>query len=141
VSDDEAFLSLLHGATGDHGVVRSHLTISRFAAQNGPRFRVLGDEAAYTVYGLDGQEPFLGAGGLPTDDGYGIEPEEKWGLIGIAGSVDVPLAPVPTERGDYPAFYAGVAAAIRDGAPMPVQPRDALETLRIIEQAHEIAGF
>lgn len=141
VSDDEAFLSLLHGATDEHGEVRSHLTLSRFAAQNGPRFRVLGDKAAYSVHGLDGQEPFLGAGGLPTAEGYGVEPEEKWGLIGITGSADVPLTPVPTERGDYPAFYAGVASAIRDAAPVPVEPRDALETLRIIERAHEIAGF
>ena len=135
VSDDEAFISLLH----DTGV-RSHLTLSRFAGQNGPRFRVLGSQSAYTVYGLDGQEPALNAGASPTDEGYGIEPKDKWGLLGIIGSTDVPLRQVPTERGDYPAFYSGVAAAIRDGAPVPVDPRDALETLRIIERAHELSG-
>jgi predicted dehydrogenase len=134
VSDDDAFISLLH----DSGT-RSHLTLSRFAGQNAPRFRVLGSESAYTVYGLDNQEPALGAGGLPTDDGYGVTPPEQWGLLGIAGSTDAPLTPVPTERGDYPGFYAGVAAAIRDDAPLPVDPRDSLETLRIIERAHEFA--
>lgn len=132
VSDDDAFISLLHG-----GGIRSHLTVSRFAGQNGPRFRVLGSKSAYTVYGLDGQEAALAAGGLPTDAGYGIEPEERWGLLGITGSADVPLEPVRTERGDYPAFYAGVAATIRDGAPDPVDPQGALETLRVIEQVHE----
>ena len=136
VSDDEAFISLLH-ETG----VRSHLTLSRFAGQNAPRFRVLGSRAAYTVYGLDGQESALGAGASPTDDGYGVVPVESWGLLGIDGSTDVPLTRVPTERGDYPAFYAGVAASIRDGAPVPVEPRDALETLRIIERAHELASL
>jgi predicted dehydrogenase len=134
VSDDEAFISLLH----DSGT-RSHLTLSRFAGQNGPRFRVLGSKSAYTVYGLDNQEHALGAGGLPTDAGYGVSPREQWGRLGIAGSTDAPPTPVPTERGDYPGFYAGVAAAIRDGASVPVDPRDALETVRIIEAAHHLA--
>ncbi|MET4780033.1 Gfo/Idh/MocA family oxidoreductase [Glaciihabitans sp. UYNi722] len=134
VSDDEAFISLLH----DSGV-RSHLILSRLAGQSGPRFRVLGSRSAYTVFGLDGQEPALVSGVSPTDEGYGVEPIEKWGTLGIVGSSDEPLTKVQTERGDYPAFYAGVAAALRDGASVPVDPRDALETLRIIERVHELA--
>ena len=135
VSDDDAFISLRH----DSGV-RSHLTMSRFSAQNGPRFRVLGSDSGYTVYGLDGQEPTLMAGGTPLDAGYGVEPEAKWGILGINGSTDAPTHAIATERGNYPGFYAGVAAAIRDGAPVPVNPRDALATMRIIARAHEIAG-
>lgn len=131
VSDDESFVSLLH----DSGV-RSHLTMSRFAGQNGPRFRVLGSQSAYTVYGLDGQEPALMADALPSDEGFGVEPEAKWGLLGITGSADNPPVPVPTERGNYAGFYAAVAASIREGAPLPVEPRDALATLAIIEQVH-----
>ena len=131
VSDDEAFISLLH----DSGV-RSHLTISRFAGQNAPRFRVLGDRSAFTIYGIDSQEPALGAGGSPTDHGFGIESEDNWGTIGITGSEEFPVTKVPTERGNYAAFYSGAAAAIRDGALSPVDPRDALETLRIIEGVH-----
>ncbi len=134
VSDDEAFVALAHESG-----VRSHLTLSRLAGQTAPRFRLLGSSAAYTVYGVDGQEPALVAGASPTDEGYGVEPKDKWGLIGIDGSTDVPLTRVPSERGDYPAFYAGVAATILDGAPVPVDPRDALETLRIIQRVHELA--
>jgi predicted dehydrogenase len=48
---------------------------------------------------------------------------------------------VPTERGNYAAFYAGVAATVRDGAPPPVEPGDALAALRIIARAHEVAGI
>jgi scyllo-inositol 2-dehydrogenase (NADP+) len=135
VSDDEAFISLLHD-----GEVRTHLTLSRFAAQNAPRFRVLGSASAYSVHGLDGQEPALGAGVSPTDEGFGVEPAEKWGLIGIAGSSDVPLTLVPTERGHYAAFYEGMAAAIRDGESVPVEPRESLETLKIIERVHALAA-
>ncbi len=131
VSDDEAFISLLHTSG-----TRSHLTISRFAGQTGPRFRVLGDRSAFTIYGLDTQEPALVAGGSPTDDGFGVAPEQTWGTVGITGSGGLPLTKVPTEPGRYAGFYEGVAAAIRDAAPLPVDPHDALETLRIIEGVH-----
>jgi scyllo-inositol 2-dehydrogenase (NADP+) len=130
VSDDDAFFSLAH----ENGVV-SHLTLSRVAAQAGPRFRVLGTESAYTVYGLDGQEPALKAGVRPGDAGYGETPADGYGMLG-GESPDAPPIPIPTERGDYPAFYAGVAAALREGAPVPVDPRSSLAALRILEQAH-----
>ena len=135
VSDDDSFISLLH----TNGV-RSHLTMSRAAGQSGPRFRVLGSRSAYTVYGLDGQEPALKDRRWPGSDGFGVTAEAEWGLLGIDGS-DAGLRPLPTERGDYPAFYAGVAASIRDGAPVPVDPRDALEVVRIIERAHALSSL
>ena len=131
VSDDEAFVSLRHESG-----VRSHLNLSRVAAQSGPRFRMLGSDAAFVVHGLDRQEPDLKAGTLPTDEGYGVEDPSAWGTIGVDGS-DIPLEPVPSERGDYPAFYAGVVACVRDGAPAPVDPRDSLEVVRLIAEVHE----
>jgi predicted dehydrogenase len=134
VSADEAFLSLRH-ASG----TRSHLTMSRFATQIGPRFRVLGSSAGYMVYGLDGQEPALVAGASPSDADFGFTPEDAWGTLGIEGA-DPPPARVPTERGDYGAFYAGVAATLEEGAPPPVDPAGALAALRVIARAHELAG-
>ena len=135
VSDDDAFISLLHSSG-----VRSHITVSRAAGQSGPRFRVLGDKAAYTVYGLDNQESALKLQQWPGSDGYGVTPESDWGLLGVDGS-DEGLTAVPTAAGDYPAFYAGVAASILDGAPAPVDPRDALEVVRIIERAHALSAL
>ncbi|TBN56947.1 oxidoreductase [Glaciihabitans arcticus] len=131
VSDDDAFLSLLHTSG-----VRSHLTMSRAAAQGGPRFRVLGSEGAYRVYGLDNQEAALREARWPGSEGYGITPEAEWGDLGIEGAT----TKRQTEKGDYPAFYEEVAAAIRTGAPAPVDPRDALEVLRIIERAHALSA-
>lgn len=128
LSDDDAFLSLAHTS----GVV-SHLTMSRVAARSGPRFRVLGSDGGYSVYGLDNQEATLAAGGSPRDPGYGRTPEANWGILSADGTLH---RPVPTEPGGYPEFYAGVAAAVLDGALPPVDPWDALEVVRIIEQAH-----
>lgn len=133
-SDDEAFISLLHESG-----VRSHLTMSRVAAQSGPRFRVLGSSEAYVVYGLDSQEPRLKAGALPIDDGYGIEPVNAWGLVGIDGSTDAPLTPLRTERGDYPAFYSALADTIRNGTPFPIDPHESLAALKILARAHELS--
>lgn len=130
-SEDDAFLSLLH----TNGV-RSHLTMSRAAAQSGPRFRALGNKSGYVVHGLDNQEPALKNYEWPGSEGFGVTPESEWGTVGIDGA----LEKVPTERGDYAAFYAELATAIRDGGASPVDPKDALEVVRIIERAHAIAA-
>jgi hypothetical protein len=42
---------------------------------------------------------------------------------------------VPTEPGSYGSFYAGVAASLRDGAPPPVDPSDAVAVLEILDEA------
>lgn len=127
-SDDEAFISLQH-----EGGVRSHLTMSRVAALSGPRFRVLGSHGAFSVSGIDGQEPALKNGMLPNDTLYGVEPASARGILSRAGG---PGEPVPTLRGDYPAFYNAVAATMLHGTPFPVEPDEALAVLDIIEQAH-----
>lgn len=131
LNDDDAALILRH-----RDGTRSHLTMSRVAGQSGPRFRVLGNRTAYVSYGLDGQEPALKDGIWPDHDDYGVTPESSWGTLGLDdGSV---LERVPTARGAYPDYYAGVAAAILEGAPPPVDPRESLEVVRILERAHAI---
>ncbi|GAA1467890.1 Gfo/Idh/MocA family oxidoreductase [Nocardiopsis exhalans] len=130
-ADDDVFLSLKH-VRG----TRSHLWMSALSAQNGPRFRVLGNEAAFTSQGLDGQEARLVAGERPdaADGGaadWGVVPEEEWGLIGSDGQTK----PVPSVRGAYPEFYAGVRDAVGEGEPLPVDPHEVIHGLEIIEAA------
>jgi predicted dehydrogenase len=126
VVEDDVFVALTH-ASG----VRSHLWTSAAAAQVGPRFRVLGGRAAFVKVGLDVQEEMLRGGARPGDPGFGEEPRERWGRIGA----EKELTPVPTERGAYVDYYAGIAAALRDGAPPPVDPADSVAGLEIIEAA------
>jgi predicted dehydrogenase len=127
-NDDASFVELHHQSG-----VRSRLWMSRIGALPGPRFRVLGTKAAYVSYGLDGQELALASGMLPTDDRYGIAPEETWGMLGVSAAGHPAPSRIPTERGNYPAFYAGVAAALRGSGAVPVSPEDALEVLKILE--------
>jgi predicted dehydrogenase len=122
--DDDVFLALQHA-----GGARSHLWMSVLASQPGPRFRVLGDEASYVKFGLDPQEDALRVGGRPTDPDWGAEAPERHGLLGALDEA----RPVETERGAYERFYAAVVAAVRDGAPSPVDPADAIAGLEILE--------
>ena len=124
--DDDAFVALTH-ADG----VRSHLWMSLIAGSLGPRFRVHGVEGAFEKDGLDPQEDQLGSGMAPSQDAYGVEPRDRWGRL-VRGE---DREQVPTEPGVYQRFYAGVAAAIRDGAAPPVDPQDAVGTLEILESA------
>ncbi|MEY9928107.1 scyllo-inositol 2-dehydrogenase (NADP+) [Catenulispora sp. GP43] len=130
VADDDAFIALTH-ASGVH----SHLWMSAVAAQLGPRLRVLGNQSAYVVQGLDPQEAALRAGERP-GPGWGEPAESEWGLLGTTEDA----RRYPSLPGDYPAFYAGVVAALRDGAPAPVDPRDALATLTVLETARRSAA-
>ncbi|MEV4195813.1 Gfo/Idh/MocA family oxidoreductase, partial [Streptomyces toxytricini] len=43
--------------------------------------------------------------------------------------------PVPTLPGDYPAYYAAVAAVLRDGGPAPVSAHEAAQCLAVLEAA------
>ncbi|MFG2057492.1 Gfo/Idh/MocA family oxidoreductase [Micromonospora sp. NPDC048930] len=128
--DDDAFVALTHA-----GGVRSHLWMSAVAAQLGPRLRVLGDRAAYTTYGLDPQEAALRAGGRPGTPGWGEVTPARYGQLGADGE----LRPVPTEAGRYQDFYAQLVAALRDGAPLPVDPAEAVAVVELIELAHRAA--
>jgi predicted dehydrogenase len=128
--DDDVFLALTHRSG-----VRSHLWMSNGASQAGPRFRVLGSRAGYTKFGLDVQEAALRAGERP-GPGWGIEPPDRWGQIGVEGD----LRPAPTELGVYPRFYEGVVAALERGDPPPVAPEDAVHVIEVIERARALTG-
>ncbi|MFI2200696.1 Gfo/Idh/MocA family oxidoreductase [Streptomyces sp. NPDC020192] len=133
-TDDDTFIAVTH-ASG----VRSHLYVSATTPQLGPRFRVLGSRAGYVKYGLDPQEAALREGLRPGPQ-WGAEPESLWGRIGAGES---PLTgggtPVPTLPGDYPAYYAAVAAAVRGAAPNPVTALEAAAALDVLEAARRSA--
>ncbi|WP_329069660.1 Gfo/Idh/MocA family oxidoreductase [Amycolatopsis sp. NBC_01480] len=125
--DDDVFVAL-HHTNG----VRSHLWASALAATRNPRFRVLGDHATFTKYGLDVQEPQIKDGLRPGDEGWGVEPAADAGTLGVDDATET----VPTEVGRYQDFYAQVRDALRGEAAFPVDPASSVETLRVIEAAH-----
>jgi scyllo-inositol 2-dehydrogenase (NADP+) len=128
--EDDAFIALTHESG-----VRSTLWVSAVAGELGPRLRVLGSKGAYVVDGLDGQEDALRAGGDPASPDWGVEPEERWGRL-VAGEDERPVKRGP---GAYPEFYAGVRDALNGEGPVPVDPSDAVATLRVLDAARRSA--
>ncbi|MCS5720130.1 Gfo/Idh/MocA family oxidoreductase [Herbiconiux sp. CPCC 205763] len=125
VTDDDSFLSLRH-ANG----VRSRLWFSAVSPWNRPRFRVVGSHAVFETEGLDPQESQLKAGVPVNDPAFGHGHPD--GLLRSPESTSaVTVAP-----GAYPEFYRLLAQALTTGAPLPVDPRDSLTVLDIIERAH-----
>jgi predicted dehydrogenase len=126
--DDDVFVALEHD-----GGVRSHLWMSALAPVGGRSLRVSGTRAGIETPGLDPQEDQLAMGLRPGDANWGEgEPAryadedggERW---------------TPIEPGAYERFYAGVRDALREGTPMPVDPRDSVAALRVIEAARRSA--
>jgi len=124
--DDDTFVAL-HHASG----VRSHLWASTLAATRNPRFRVVGTRGTFTKYGLDVQEPQVQQGMRPGDPDWGVEPEADAGTFGDGEHTER----VPTEVGCYQRFYAEVRDALLGDGEFPVDPRGAVEVLRVIEAA------
>ena len=127
---DDGYLELTHA-----GGARSKLWTSLVAPKPGPRFRVLGSEGTFVSWGLDVQESQLASDMRPDHPDYGLVPQHQWPVVGVGTDI----APLEPDRGDYPAFYAGVADALATGGSMPVDPRDSVEVVRILEEAH--SGF
>ena len=119
--DDYFELTLQYGAR------RVKLGASTMVADPRPRFAVHGSAGSFVKHGLDTQESALKAGTDPRSPGFGVD--ERHGQLTLP---DGSRETVPTELGNYLAFYEMVAAAVLDGGPVPVDPADALNGLRII---------
>ena len=130
-SDDDAFLSLAHV-----GGTVSHVSVGSVFGAPGPRRRVLAEHGAYVVAALDSQEEQLRTGLRADDPGFGLEPEDRWGRLHRGDEV----VPVPSERGRWRDFYPAVLAALRGERPVPVDPADAVQVLRVLEAARRSAA-
>ncbi|MBV9414213.1 MAG: Gfo/Idh/MocA family oxidoreductase [Solirubrobacterales bacterium] len=126
-ADDDVFIALHH----EQGTI-SHLHASAVMPSIGPRLRVQGTTAAFLVTALDPQEAAIRAGERPDRVADWGRPEEfERGRL-VAGERSVP---VPAEPGDWPRFYALLRDALLNGGPPPVDPFDAVHTLRVLDAA------
>ncbi|HEV2815105.1 MAG TPA: Gfo/Idh/MocA family oxidoreductase [Solirubrobacteraceae bacterium] len=126
--DDDVFVALEHP-----GGERSHLWMSAITAAGGPRMVVNGSLGGLVVDGLDPQERQLLDGMRIGDDGFGETPPGR--LVDADGERAQPL-----EAGDYRGFYAGVRDWLAGDAPAPVDPRDSVAGLEILEAARRSAA-
>lgn len=126
---DDDFLALL-----DYEGLRVTLAAGSLVADPTPRFRIHGTQGSFVKYGLDPQEDRLKAGEVPTPQ-WGTDSQPGILTLTEGEGENAPLirSEYPTLPGDYLAYYQGIAAAIRDKAPLPVSVDDALRSMALLE--------
>jgi predicted dehydrogenase len=112
-----------------------HLRAGMLVAASAARFALHGTLGSFVKDGLDAQEDALKAGVRPT-----WPPQPDWGIdsgraLRVTREADgtaisEPVAMLP---GAHMAFFAAIAAAIRNEAPNPVPPEEALAVMELIE--------
>jgi predicted dehydrogenase len=127
------FIAARHAA----GVVSHLVGDLMLQGTPGPRFRVFGTIGSYDVGTFDGQADELMAGGSPAASGeaWGVVPAEKWGRLHAGHTT----RPRPSERGNWTTFYTSFAQAVRGRGAVPVDPRDAVAGLEVLEAAQRSA--
>ncbi|QCT04686.1 oxidoreductase domain protein [Paenibacillus algicola] len=116
---------------------RAILHAGSLVRQAGPRFELHGDKGSFLKYGLDPQEGQLKQGMRPGDPGWGEDQPDQYGELATEFSGLAVQGQIDTLPGRYHAFYQGLADAITSGSVVPVNPEDALSTIRLIEYALE----
>ncbi|KVR32009.1 oxidoreductase [Burkholderia ubonensis] len=109
------------------------LHASALSAIEPARFTLHGTRGSYQKFGLDTQEDQLKAGLTPDDVEFGGG--NPPGVLRVLDGDVETERPVPTLDGQYAEFYRALAASIREGAPFPVSPQDAVDAMTIIELA------
>jgi len=134
-SDDDVTIVLGHTS----GAV-SLLVASQIGAFDGPRFTLFGTRGGLRIPVADSQEAALVSGTLPGEGSWGVEPAgTEATLIVCDESSAQTVSALPLENGDWPAFYTGVAAALRGEADAPVLVADVIADLRVMDAARESA--
>ncbi|KAJ5727697.1 hypothetical protein N7493_005517 [Penicillium malachiteum] len=98
---------------------------------------VRGDKGSFRKLYVDIQQDHLMAGKSPIDEGFGEEPEERYGVLATKqgdGSV-VEKIIIPVQHPTWAEYYRKLAAAMSGQGPVPVSGSEARDVIRVIELA------
>ncbi|HTE01991.1 MAG TPA: Gfo/Idh/MocA family oxidoreductase [Mucilaginibacter sp.] len=101
----------------------------------GPTYVLYGDHGTFIKYGMDVQEAALKKGLKPNTPDWGLEPEEIWGKLTYEYNGTDMTTSIQSEPGRYQDFFQNVYDAIAEGKELIVKPKQARETIRVIELA------
>jgi predicted dehydrogenase len=126
---EDQFQARLRYADG----LRVDLGASMLAAVARPRVALHGLHGSWVKQSLDPQEADLIAGRIPTGDAAAWGVDAETGVLAVQRDGKVAPAPLPTENGAYPSYYAGIRDALLGTAPNPVPARAALTVMRLLD--------
>ncbi len=128
---DDYFHLVLH-----FGRRRAILHAATLARMPGPSLVAHGDKGSFMKFGLDAQEARLKTGLRPHDVAWGANGAEDFATFDDGAGPK----PIALLAGDYPAFYRGVAASIRDGARPLVAAEEGRDVMRVLAAARQSAA-
>lgn len=111
-----------------------YLSASLLSIEPLPGYVVIGSLGTFIKEHKDVQETQLNDGLMPTDPGYGIEPEGFDGkliLAGIDGKKTVEY--IPSKKGGYIDLFKNIYHTIRDNALYPVSEEQVVWQLELLE--------
>jgi predicted dehydrogenase len=117
----------------DYGRLQAILHGSVLVAGGIPRMAIHGTRGSWLKYGWDLQEERLIRGVVPGHPGWGEDPRPGFFYT---GSGEGPLEQ-HLPKGDYRQYYFGIEDALRNQAPNPVTPAQAIAVMAVLETAIE----
>ena len=113
------------------------LKSSYLVRDQGPRYKLLGNQGTFTKYGLDPQEDRLKLGISPDNSQIGVEAEDDWGTLDTEFNGLHFQGRIASEAGDYAQFYENLYQTLEGNAALAVKPEEALNVIRLIELAYQ----
>lgn len=102
-----------------------------------PAYILHGKKGSFIKAKTDVQEVALQAGKIPNTADWGKEPENEKGLLHTEINGKIIKELIPSEQGNYMAYYDGIYKALRLQQPPPVAAEEGLNVIRIITAAQK----
>lgn len=102
-----------------------------------PSYAFHGTKGSFIKARTDIQEIALQANKVPGGPEWGVEPESERGLLHTEKDGKIIREYVDSEKGNYGDFYSLLFQSIRQGLPLAVTPRQAIDIIKVIEAAYQ----
>ena len=118
-----------------YGTLKVSVKSSYFRLKERPSFVVYGKNGVFTKQSKDRQEEDLKKFYMPTNDDFGLDRPEHYGMLTYLDHNDEPQEKaIPSQTGDYSRLYEGVYQSIVHGAPKVVKDEETILLMEILEE-------
>ncbi|QEE48625.1 oxidoreductase [Flavobacterium alkalisoli] len=114
---------------------RVRLRAGFFFREAVPAYAVHGTKGSFLKSRGDIQEDELKTGKKPTLEGWGIEPEDKAGILHTEKHGEVYRGHIPTRHGNYYGLFDALYHSITEDKPEPVPAEDGVKVMKVIDAA------